>query len=382
MIAVSSTSDPTGAWIKWAIDADMDDDVQTNNSADFPGLGVDAFNVYVTANMFNGTTPNTARCGSSRKPSCWRDRSTITWFEFRRSPGIRFHHATRPHLRDPRRGVFPLRGIDQPQLRLTWIDNVSGTPVWHAPLPVPVTPYIFDGFLPGAPQPGHRRHDRHVGHAPAERRVPERLRLGHPPRRRPERKSRGRLVPDRPGNRHGASRRDGSTTRSAGTTTPPSRSTRTTSPRSGSAARRPPNSPGGITPHPAVHRHRGARGAAEGGRGPLLENLRRGRESMGRFQRDRGRPRRRHVVLDAAGIREDARYFIDNNNNLWTVPMGDLVGKVPSHKCPLTDRADRHGWTTPAVSSSTGPIPRQTKPAMSSNGRPGRRERSESSSPP
>ena len=71
MIAVSSTSDPTGAWSKWAIDADLDNDVQTGNSADFPGLGVDAFNVYVTANMFNGAgLRNTARCGSSRKPSC------------------------------------------------------------------------------------------------------------------------------------------------------------------------------------------------------------------------------------------------------------------------------------------------------------------------
>jgi len=57
LVAVSSTSDPTGAWSQWAIDADRDNDAQQfNNWADFPGVGVDAFNVYVTANMFNGAS--------------------------------------------------------------------------------------------------------------------------------------------------------------------------------------------------------------------------------------------------------------------------------------------------------------------------------------
>ncbi len=57
-IAVSSTNDPTGPndWVKVAIDADEDaDNVVRNNWADYPGLGVDANNIYVTANMFDNT---------------------------------------------------------------------------------------------------------------------------------------------------------------------------------------------------------------------------------------------------------------------------------------------------------------------------------------
>ena len=130
--------------------------------------------------MFNGTTLNTARCGSSPKPSCWRDRTDHHVVRIPRSPGIRFHHATRPHLRDPRCGVLPLRGIGQPPG--AWPGSTtspaprSGTPR----LQVPVTPYTSTSCLPGAPQLGHRQHDRHVGHPPAERGLSERLRLDHP----------------------------------------------------------------------------------------------------------------------------------------------------------------------------------------------------------
>jgi hypothetical protein len=61
-VAVSRSSDPrnlsvgTGAfddWYGYDIDADLDGGAQVNQAwADFPGLGVDAWNVYVTANMF------------------------------------------------------------------------------------------------------------------------------------------------------------------------------------------------------------------------------------------------------------------------------------------------------------------------------------------
>ena len=54
LVAVSSTSDPTGAWSKWAIDADLDNNAQQfNNWADFPGVGLDSNNLYVCANMFS-----------------------------------------------------------------------------------------------------------------------------------------------------------------------------------------------------------------------------------------------------------------------------------------------------------------------------------------
>ena len=39
-------------------------------------------------------------------------------------------------------------------MAVAWMDNISGTPVWHAPLQVPVTPYASTNILPEAPQLG------------------------------------------------------------------------------------------------------------------------------------------------------------------------------------------------------------------------------------
>ena len=55
MLAVSATSDPTGIWYKWAIDADVEGSTQTSNWADYPGLGIDADNVYITVNMYSNS---------------------------------------------------------------------------------------------------------------------------------------------------------------------------------------------------------------------------------------------------------------------------------------------------------------------------------------
>jgi hypothetical protein len=52
LISVSSTSNPLGAWRNYTFDAMKDGSTATNNWADFPGLGVDAHALYVTANMF------------------------------------------------------------------------------------------------------------------------------------------------------------------------------------------------------------------------------------------------------------------------------------------------------------------------------------------
>lgn len=59
LIGVSATSDPTGDWALYAIDADQFNGQQFNEWADYPGLGLDARNYYVTANMVGG--------GSNRK---------------------------------------------------------------------------------------------------------------------------------------------------------------------------------------------------------------------------------------------------------------------------------------------------------------------------
>ena len=42
-----------GSWVKVLIDADKDNNAAFNNSADYPGPGVDDTNIYINANMFS-----------------------------------------------------------------------------------------------------------------------------------------------------------------------------------------------------------------------------------------------------------------------------------------------------------------------------------------
>ncbi len=159
MIAVSSP-DPTGAWSKWAIDADVNhnvpsnDNVQTSNSADFPGLGVDAFNVYVTANMFNGNASQYSKVWVIPKPQLLSGSNPITWFEFPNPPGSDFTMQPAHTFGTAAAEYFLYEGSTN-HLAVAWMDNTSGTPVWHSPLQVPVAPYTSTGFLPGAPQLGN-----------------------------------------------------------------------------------------------------------------------------------------------------------------------------------------------------------------------------------
>ena len=153
MVAVSSTSNPTGTWSKWAIDAD-----ENGNSPDFTGLGVDAFNVYVTANMFDGT-------GVGQYGKVWvipkaqllaaSPPTAITWFEFSDPPGSDF--TMQPaHTFGAASAEYILFEGSSNRLAVARIDNTSGTPVWHdPPLQVPVAPYTSTNFLPGAPQLGN-----------------------------------------------------------------------------------------------------------------------------------------------------------------------------------------------------------------------------------
>jgi hypothetical protein len=52
LLSVSQTSNPLGGWWNYKLDAAIDGSTPTANWADYPGLGVDAFNLYLTANMF------------------------------------------------------------------------------------------------------------------------------------------------------------------------------------------------------------------------------------------------------------------------------------------------------------------------------------------
>ena len=155
MVAVSPAGDPTGAWSKWAVDADLDNNVQSfDNWADFPGAGLDSNNLFVCANMFsNGDAFQYGKIWVFPKPQLLSGSAVITWSEFRDPPGSGFNMQPANTF-----GAAPAEYIlfegSASQLRMARIDNTSGTPVWHAPTAVTIAAYTPSSRLPGAPQSG------------------------------------------------------------------------------------------------------------------------------------------------------------------------------------------------------------------------------------
>ena len=79
--------------------------------------------------------------------------ATITWFEFPDPPGSDFTMQPAHTFGTPGAEYILFEGFSN-RLGVAWIDNVSGTPVWHSPLQVPVAPYASTNSLPDAPQAG------------------------------------------------------------------------------------------------------------------------------------------------------------------------------------------------------------------------------------
>ncbi|MGH9931821.1 MAG: hypothetical protein ACREA9_21695 [Pyrinomonadaceae bacterium] len=52
LLSISKTGDPLGPWMNYSLNAMVDGSTATNNWADFPALGVDANNLYITSNQF------------------------------------------------------------------------------------------------------------------------------------------------------------------------------------------------------------------------------------------------------------------------------------------------------------------------------------------
>ncbi|HZL97668.1 MAG TPA: fibronectin type III domain-containing protein [Terriglobales bacterium] len=155
LVAVSSTPDPTGAWSKWAIDADLDNKTQQfDNWADFPGVGLDSNNLYVCANMFNNSDVfQYAKIWVLPKAQLLSGSSSITWSEFRDPPGSSF--SMQPaHTFGAAPAEYILFEGSSSHLLLARIDNTSGTLVWHAPTAVPIAAYTVSELLPGASQRG------------------------------------------------------------------------------------------------------------------------------------------------------------------------------------------------------------------------------------
>jgi len=164
LLAVSSSSDPLAAWNKWAIDADRDGDIQQfYNFADYPGFGVDEFNVYISTNMYsNGKAWQYSKVWVLPKDQLLSAADNITWTEFRAPPGSSSSMQPAHVFGAAGEAYFLFEGPADPlgtvsDLRLARMDNTSGSPVWHLPAAVPVTPYSRSFDLPDAPQPGDSR---------------------------------------------------------------------------------------------------------------------------------------------------------------------------------------------------------------------------------
>lgn len=84
LVGVSNSSDPTASWCKWAIDADLNGgSTQTNNWADYPGFGLDADNLYVSANMFsNPGIFQYSKVWVIPKAQLYSCSASISWTEF------------------------------------------------------------------------------------------------------------------------------------------------------------------------------------------------------------------------------------------------------------------------------------------------------------
>lgn len=156
LVAVSASSDPTGPWNKWAIDADRDDNTQLfDNWADFPGVGLDGNNLYVSANMFsNADSFQYGKIWVVPKAQMLADSPSLIRTEFRAPPGSSFNMQPAHTFGDAPAEYFLFEGTST-QLLMARIDNTAGNPVWHAPAAVDITPYALSNGLPGAPQLGN-----------------------------------------------------------------------------------------------------------------------------------------------------------------------------------------------------------------------------------
>ncbi len=160
MLAVSATSDPTGTWYKWAIDADTDGGAQLfNNWADYPGFGVDANYVYVTANMFSNTnTYQYSKVWVVPKTQLLNGNASITVTEFRNPTGSYFTMQPAHVFGSSSTEYFVHEdyGCPDPVLPCLRLNNITfpgGTPTWNSMGYIVVNSYSSSNF-PNAPQLG------------------------------------------------------------------------------------------------------------------------------------------------------------------------------------------------------------------------------------
>ena len=160
-LAVSATSDPTGSWYRWAIDADVDTvsggSTQTDNWADFPSLGVDQSAVYITANMFRGVARATfqyVKVWCIPKAQLLTGSASISWTEFVNVNGALGTFALRPCVTygATTSEYLVSTGWSFYGIEIWRIDDPTGTPT----LTNTASPFLpaYDHLLANAPQLG------------------------------------------------------------------------------------------------------------------------------------------------------------------------------------------------------------------------------------
>ncbi|MCL5966618.1 MAG: hypothetical protein M1550_05365, partial [Deltaproteobacteria bacterium] len=154
LVAVSDTSDPLlDGWVKVSIDAASNaDNAAAIGWADYPALGVDNTNIYVSANMFYDNNDflyskvwvipkSQFRPGIPPVP--------LQWWEFRDFPGMDSSMQPAHTFGTPQAEYFISEG-GLNQLSLASIDNIAGTPNWNPPVSVAVTPYSDISSISGS----------------------------------------------------------------------------------------------------------------------------------------------------------------------------------------------------------------------------------------
>ena len=160
LIAASATSDPTGTWFKWAIDADLNNGVQTGNWADYTGLGLDNTNLYLTANMFNNAGDyQYAKVWVVPKTQLLSGSNPITWTEFSNPPGVTgtlqpVHAYGTSSVGYIVQEGFSSQAPPRASLKIATISPTGGAPVWTDLGHVQVAYYPATAVLPEAPQSG------------------------------------------------------------------------------------------------------------------------------------------------------------------------------------------------------------------------------------
>jgi hypothetical protein len=167
MVAISATSDPTGNWIKVAIRADLDNNVQQSfNSADYTCLGVDASNIYVTANMFDNTSSfqySKVWVIPKNQPALTVGSGTLSWTEFLNPAGLNTHERINAFAMQPAltfgtaTAEYFIFEDGSDFLRLASITSSAGTPTWNNLGSIQVTPFTSLSATPDAPQQGDTR---------------------------------------------------------------------------------------------------------------------------------------------------------------------------------------------------------------------------------